>query len=129
MKKLLLVAAMLFIGLFAQAQITIHNNSSCAFSLVALYSGGGGVSYPVAPSGTTIIPGLFVGVEVATSPNSIGQPDGGLFVDPSSSSTGSITTNPWYGFPSSGTFYVVGCGYVNVIVSGAAPGPITVDIN
>ncbi|MEO6833176.1 MAG: hypothetical protein ABI378_11660 [Chitinophagaceae bacterium] len=119
MKKFLLLACMMCISIFAQAQIIINNYSTCPFAMTALYiSGTGGVSYTIAPPGVTTLGGTFAGVWLHTNPNSVGQNDGGDYIDPNVSSN---PTNPYFMDPSSGTFLVVGCGIVTVNVT---PGPV-----
>ena len=86
------------------------------------------MSYSIAPPGMTTLPGTFRGVACSTNPNSVGQPDGGFFIDQYYSGWGNIVSNPNYGFPSSGSFLVVGCGMVHVNVYGA-PSVVMVDIN
>lgn len=123
MKKIMLFTALMLMGIFAQAQIIITNTSACPFAMTALYPGGSGVSFSIAPPGVTTLPGTFVGVACSTNPNTVGQNDGGMFIAPI------YASGSYAGFPSSGSFLVVGCGMVNVNVMTGSFGSVNVNIN
>lgn len=120
MKMLFLLVGMFVLSFWVQAgqpTIQINNMSPCPFYMAVLNDPGPGsvATFPVAPSGvTSFSAGSFAGVALSTNPNGLGQNDGGMFIDPA---LGMLPIgNPWHGFPSSGSFLVVGCGMVTVNV-------------
>ncbi|MBS1644236.1 MAG: hypothetical protein JST36_04295, partial [Bacteroidetes bacterium] len=102
MKKLILLVCIVCTGFVANATITIVNTSPCPFYMAVLnyFAPGSVIIYPVVPGGTTVIPGVSAGVSCSTSPDTVGQNDGGMFIDPSSSGGSS----GYLGMPSSGSF-------------------------
>jgi len=123
MKKLILLVCIVCTGFVANATVIINNTSPCPFYMAVLDPSGVGniASYAVTPGGITTIPGNSPGVIVNSPANSSGQNDGGIFIAPG------LIYPPVPGVPPSGSFLVVGCGMVNVMVT-KIPGGIRVDI-
>ncbi len=135
MKQSLLLLLMVVVTLSAKAQtgaqtIMINNSSTCAFSFVALaLDPSGPTGYATAtlglPTGTTTLtaasltstppagtPWEFYGIQMATTPT-LGSPDGGAWDDANS---------PFARNGNSGSFYVSGCGTVNVMITPSSGG-------